>query len=138
MKYIILVVLSSAFLNLVLSQTQINQDICTVDISNMTVEQLANDPPPGITTGCFDKNLITKVLSSKEHVLGVMECLHPEYPVCNKRGYRFIAEEIYRRSSNAGQCRDCTERENELALFTMKLLQKNYPRELRLGLSYIG
>ncbi|RXG61430.1 hypothetical protein Avbf_14734, partial [Armadillidium vulgare] len=136
--YIILVVLSSAILTLALSQTKINQDICTVDISNVTVEQLTNDPPPDMTTGCFDKDFITKFLSSKERVVGVIECLHPEYPVCHKKGYEYIAEDMHRRVNNVGHCFDCTAREIDLAIFALKLLYEKYPTELRIGLSYLG
>ncbi|KAL7647679.1 UNVERIFIED_CONTAM: hypothetical protein RMT77_001288 [Armadillidium vulgare] len=138
MKFIILVTLLSVLLHHTSSQSKVNNDVCTVDITNMTIDQLADNPPPGLTTGCVDKNFITKIMAYKEHIHGVLDCLHPDHPVCTKKGYKFVADEIYRRANNDGQCIDCSQRENDLVLFILRLLQKNYPRELRTGLSYLG
>ncbi|RXG58821.1 hypothetical protein Avbf_18696, partial [Armadillidium vulgare] len=126
------------FLHLTSSRPQRSNDICTVDITHLSIDQLANDPPPGITTGCVDMKFIERALSNREIVVGVLDCLDPVNPVCIKRGYEFIADEIFRRANLNGQCSDCTQREHDLIISTVKFLQKKYPRELRLGLSYIG
>ncbi|RXG68079.1 hypothetical protein Avbf_11873 [Armadillidium vulgare] len=90
--FIILVTLLSVLLHHTSSQSKVNNDVCTVDITNMTIDQLADNPPPGLTTGCVDKNFITKIMAYKEHIHGVLDCLHPDHPVCTKKGYKFVAD----------------------------------------------
>ncbi|KAB7505218.1 hypothetical protein Anas_12204 [Armadillidium nasatum] len=104
----------------------------------MTVEELINNAPSDWTFGCMSKRLISEAIGSKEHVKGIIDCLHPDYPICAKPGYRIIAEEIFRRADGGGRCRTCSPKTQALVNYALQLMQQRHPRELREGLSYLG
>ncbi|KAB7503208.1 hypothetical protein Anas_11137 [Armadillidium nasatum] len=116
------------------------EEKCLVDPETINVDKFMNEAPPDWTFGCMNKRLITEAINNKEYIKGIMECLHPEHPFCAKKGYNVIAEEILKRTDAAagGRCTSCSPETTALIDYALKLMQKLHPRELRLGLSYLG
>ncbi|KAL7647676.1 UNVERIFIED_CONTAM: hypothetical protein RMT77_001285 [Armadillidium vulgare] len=111
---------------------------CTVNVENMSVDQIIEEAPPGWTFGCLNKRLVEETVSSNNHVKAIVDCLHPDHPICVKDGYRVIAEEIFRRTDAGGRCPTCSPETAALVDYTLRLLQQRQPRELRRGLGYLG
>ncbi|KAB7503207.1 hypothetical protein Anas_11138 [Armadillidium nasatum] len=133
----ITVILSVCFLS---AFAQKRDGECKIDVNKLSVEKFMNEAPPDWSFSCLNKRLITETIQNKEHVKGILECIHPDHPVCTKKGYSVAADEIFRRAdpSTGGRCPSCTPELASLVEYALKLMQKLHPRELRLGLSYLG
>ncbi|KAL7647681.1 UNVERIFIED_CONTAM: hypothetical protein RMT77_001290 [Armadillidium vulgare] len=136
MKVISLSIVITAIICTASAQT-LNEE-CSINVENITVEQLIAEVPADWTFGCMTKNLLLEYLGNKDYVNTIIECLHPDVPVCPSRGYEVIADEVFKRIDEGGKCTSCSKRTDELVDFALKLMQQNHPRELRTLLSYLG
>ncbi|KAB7504823.1 hypothetical protein Anas_13226, partial [Armadillidium nasatum] len=111
---------------------------CTYNVENMSADQIINEAPPDWSFECMNKRIIEETVNSNNHIKGIVDCLHPDHPICAKDAYRVIAEEIFRRTDAGGRCPACSPETAALIDYTLRLLQQRQPRELRRGLGYLG